>query len=294
MGPTPADQSASGLASGSRPRPSTSAPRAGAVQRDRHPHRAPTARDVGTSSAFSDEASTLGPRPMSKECRAARPGPLGIRSRGRDRVRVFEERGAVVALPVYRRERSQRHDAALSEIDEADAGRRFAAGRRRGELPGAVWGTLLAPIRSTADSPPSNGPISNELALRAKSRPGSRRPGLEAGLRRSQRLSVRRLRRGLEPLGLVVPVPGALSRNEQVNLWFPHGPTHGIGIDVHDPSRGTRPGGRFRDSNRGCTSGLTVSKVFRTRRRIRLSSRSSRPLSRGSVTSACESRTHFS
>jgi Xaa-Pro aminopeptidase len=37
---------------------------------------------------------------------------------------------------------------------------------------------------------------------------------------------------GLRPLGLVTPRADAGS---QVSLWFPHAPTHGIGLDVHDP-----------------------------------------------------------
>jgi Xaa-Pro aminopeptidase len=37
---------------------------------------------------------------------------------------------------------------------------------------------------------------------------------------------------GLKPLGLVTPLADAAS---QVSLWFPHAPTHGIGLDVHDP-----------------------------------------------------------
>lgn len=37
---------------------------------------------------------------------------------------------------------------------------------------------------------------------------------------------------GLRPLGLITPLADAAS---QVSLWFPHAPTHGIGLDVHDP-----------------------------------------------------------
>jgi Xaa-Pro aminopeptidase len=49
---------------------------------------------------------------------------------------------------------------------------------------------------------------------------------------------------GLQALGLVDPAAG-LELDTQVGLWFPHGPTHGIGIDVHDPLGSLDPGAAF-------------------------------------------------
>ena len=39
---------------------------------------------------------------------------------------------------------------------------------------------------------------------------------------------------GLQTLGFVTAPSGA-ERDAEINLWFPHGPVHGIGMDVHDP-----------------------------------------------------------
>ena len=87
---------------------------------------------------------------------------------------------------------------------------------------------------------PVNGRFSAEqraiydLVLRAQTagvaaaKPGGRAAEINAAIRAV-------FSEGLEKLGLLVPVAGAMSRNEQVSLWFPHGPVHGIGIDVHDP-----------------------------------------------------------
>jgi len=83
-----------------------------------------------------------------------------------------------------------------------------------------------------------------ELVLRAQAagaaaaKPGGRAPEITAAVREV-------FAAGLEKLGLLVPVAGALSRNEQVGLWFPHGPVHGIGIDVHDPLGVLDPGAAF-------------------------------------------------
>jgi Xaa-Pro aminopeptidase len=49
---------------------------------------------------------------------------------------------------------------------------------------------------------------------------------------------------GLEALGLVSRAAG-LDLEQQISLWFPHGPTHGIGVDVHDPLGALDPGAAF-------------------------------------------------
>ncbi len=83
-----------------------------------------------------------------------------------------------------------------------------------------------------------------DLVLRAQTaglaaaRPGGRPQDVTAAIRRV-------FEAGLEQLGLIVPVEGAASRSEQVSLWFPHGPVHGIGIDVHDPLGALDPGAAF-------------------------------------------------
>ena len=40
---------------------------------------------------------------------------------------------------------------------------------------------------------------------------------------------------GLLTLGLITEATAGPAQNAQVSRWFTHGPTHGIGIDVHDP-----------------------------------------------------------
>jgi Xaa-Pro aminopeptidase len=40
---------------------------------------------------------------------------------------------------------------------------------------------------------------------------------------------------GLLKLGLITEANAGPAQNAQVSRWFTHGPTHGIGIDVHDP-----------------------------------------------------------
>ena len=40
---------------------------------------------------------------------------------------------------------------------------------------------------------------------------------------------------GLLKLGLITEATPGPAQNAQVSRWFTHGPTHGIGIDVHDP-----------------------------------------------------------
>jgi len=50
---------------------------------------------------------------------------------------------------------------------------------------------------------------------------------------------------GLLKLGLIAEATPGPIQNQQVSLWFPHGPTHGIGIDVHDPLGTFEPGAAF-------------------------------------------------
>ena len=40
---------------------------------------------------------------------------------------------------------------------------------------------------------------------------------------------------GLLKLGLITEATPGAAQNAQVSRWFTHGPTHGIGVDVHDP-----------------------------------------------------------
>lgn len=40
---------------------------------------------------------------------------------------------------------------------------------------------------------------------------------------------------GLLKLGLITEATAGPAQNAQVSRWFTHGPTHGIGVDVHDP-----------------------------------------------------------
>ncbi len=49
---------------------------------------------------------------------------------------------------------------------------------------------------------------------------------------------------GLQTLGFVRASSGA-ERDAEINLWFPHGPVHGIGMDVHDPLGSLDPGAAF-------------------------------------------------
>ncbi len=75
-------------------------------------------------------------------------------------------------------------------------------------------------------------------AGRAAARPGTRSQAITAAIRDV-------FASGLEQLGLVVPGSASLPVSAQVSLWFPHGPTHGIGIDVHDPLGPLDPGAAF-------------------------------------------------
>jgi Xaa-Pro aminopeptidase len=50
---------------------------------------------------------------------------------------------------------------------------------------------------------------------------------------------------GLLMLGLITDPAAAKGESAQIGFWFPHGPTHGIGIDVHDPLGRLDPGAAF-------------------------------------------------
>lgn len=53
------------------------------------------------------------------------------------------------------------------------------------------------------------------------------------------------LGRGLLELGLVVDPDAVSGTSSQIDLWFPHGPVHGIGIDVHESVGSLVPGVTF-------------------------------------------------
>jgi Xaa-Pro aminopeptidase len=72
----------------------------------------------------------------------------------------------------------------------------------------------------------------------AAARPGGRQADVVAAIRDVFALGLRRL-------GLVTDSAGALDEKAQVSLWFPHGPVHGIGVDVHDPLGTLDPGAAF-------------------------------------------------
>lgn len=50
---------------------------------------------------------------------------------------------------------------------------------------------------------------------------------------------------GLLRLGLVTDPAAATGDSPQVDIWFPHSPVHGIGVDVHDPLGRLNPGAAF-------------------------------------------------
>ena len=82
-----------------------------------------------------------------------------------------------------------------------------------------------------------------EIVLRAQeagiaaARPGGKVEDIVRAVRNA-------LGEGLQALGLVTAASGA-QRDAEINLWFPHGPVHGIGMDVHDPLGALEPGAAF-------------------------------------------------
>jgi Xaa-Pro aminopeptidase len=71
----------------------------------------------------------------------------------------------------------------------------------------------------------------------AAARPGGKVEDIERAVRRV-------VGDGLEALGLVSAAPGT-DRDAEINLWYPHGPVHGIGMDAHDPLGALEPGAAF-------------------------------------------------
>ncbi len=83
-----------------------------------------------------------------------------------------------------------------------------------------------------------------ELVLRAQDAGiAAARPGVEvAAITRAVRTA---LGAGLLELGLVMDPKAAAGDSPEISLWFPHGPTHGIGMDVHEPLGPLAPGSAF-------------------------------------------------
>jgi Xaa-Pro aminopeptidase len=83
-----------------------------------------------------------------------------------------------------------------------------------------------------------------ELVLRAQEAGiAAARPGAEvADITRAVR---RVFGAGLLELGLIADVNASSGDSAQIGLWFPHGPTHGIGMDVHEPLGRLEPGTAF-------------------------------------------------
>lgn len=83
-----------------------------------------------------------------------------------------------------------------------------------------------------------------EIVLRAQeagiaaARPG----GSVEEINRAVRIEIGK---GLLEVGLVTDPRSADGEGDQIGLWFPHGPVHGIGIDVHDPLGALDPGAAF-------------------------------------------------
>jgi len=50
---------------------------------------------------------------------------------------------------------------------------------------------------------------------------------------------------GLLELGLITDPAAAVGESPQIAWWAPHSPTHGIGVDVHDPLNALDPGAAF-------------------------------------------------
>ena len=84
-----------------------------------------------------------------------------------------------------------------------------------------------------------------ELVLRAQDAAiAAAKPGAPSSAIREACQSV--FAEGLLKLGLITEAAPGPARDRQISLWFPHGPTHGIGIDVHDPLGQTLvPGSAF-------------------------------------------------
>jgi Xaa-Pro aminopeptidase len=129
---------------------------------------------------------------------------------------------------------------ALREVDAADAERRSPARRCGGELQG-----LTADITRTY---PVNGKFSPEQRAIYEPCSRDRKPASRAKLGAHGGHHARDSRcfgEGLFKLGLITESAPGPARDAQVGRWFPHGPTHGIGVDVHDPLGAFAPGSAF-------------------------------------------------
>jgi Xaa-Pro aminopeptidase len=69
-------------------------------------------------------------------------------------------------------------------------------------------------------------------------RPGGSVAAINAAVRRV-------IGRGLLEVGLVTDPKAATGESSQIDLWFPHGPVHGIGMDVHESLGPLVPGVTF-------------------------------------------------
>jgi len=72
----------------------------------------------------------------------------------------------------------------------------------------------------------------------ASARPGGSVPEITRAVRAV-------IGRGLLRVGLVNDPEAATGRSTQIDLWFPHSPVHGIGMDVHESLRMLEPGVAF-------------------------------------------------
>ena len=83
-----------------------------------------------------------------------------------------------------------------------------------------------------------------EVVLRAQeagiaaARPGGREQDITRAVRAE-------IGAGLLRLGLVVDPRSATGGGSEIDLWYPHGPVHGIGMDVHDALEALNPGAAF-------------------------------------------------
>jgi Xaa-Pro aminopeptidase len=72
----------------------------------------------------------------------------------------------------------------------------------------------------------------------AASRPGGRVPDITKAVRTA-------IGAGLLKLGLVMDPRAATGDSAEIDAWYPHGPVHGIGMDVHDALGTLTPGAAF-------------------------------------------------
>jgi Xaa-Pro aminopeptidase len=151
---------------------------------------------------------------------------MGVRSRGGDRVLVSQERRDVVGLSVG-------SGPNATTLHYESSSRQMQAGDLLLVDAAANFQGLTADITRTY---PVSGKFTPEqraiyeLVLQAQS---AEIAAIKPGVRVADMRQVCRTAfgSGLARLGLITDA----SSNAQIDMWFPHGPTHGIGIDVHDP-----------------------------------------------------------